>query len=142
LYHVDRNETTNAVRLTATATEPAALLEAALRGVLAAARSDRPPATPDGATAVPIKGTGPDLELVFTDLAQDLLGQLEEFGPGLDALRLDGLLRTDTGGYTAWGYLSGTTDTIGQPALWLSLGELQITGAADDLRLTCELRLS
>ena len=139
MYQLDQNEMTNSTQLTATAADPAALLETGLRGVLAAVHGDRPPISADSATAVPIQGTGQSLEQVFTDLVQHLLDQLEEFRPGLDALRLDGLLRTDTGGYTAWGYLSGASETTGQAGLHLTLVEPRIIEVGGELQLTCEL---
>lgn len=51
-----------------------------------------------------IRGEGPDLAALFADLVSDLLEQLEDAG-GAFAVRLDGLLRKDEGGFVAWGYV-------------------------------------
>lgn len=52
-----------------------------------------------------IRGEGADLAALFADLVTDLLEQLEEAGGEAHAVRLDGLLRTDQGGFVAWGYV-------------------------------------
>lgn len=80
----------------------AAGLDAILRHVV-------PPSTllttaPDSRAAA-IRGEGADLAALFVDLATDFLEQLEEAGGKAFAVRLDGLLRKDQGGFVAWGYL-------------------------------------
>jgi hypothetical protein len=85
-------------------------LTAALTAVLSAATGGdsadvaSPPETAE--TAVPVRGSGADLPVLFADLVADLIAQLEIHGAGLNQLRLDGLHRTDEG-LTAWGYAFG-----------------------------------
>lgn len=52
-----------------------------------------------------IRGEGADLAELFADLVTDLLEQVEEAGGEALAVRLDGLLRKDQGGFVAWGYV-------------------------------------
>ena len=131
------------VELTATADDPAAILRTGLRCVLAAVRGrGAHAATAEHATAaVPIRGQGADLPRVFAELAADLLAQLDANGPGLDDVRLDGLLTTDEGGYTAWGYAVGAV-TDNPPPVGVSLdGEPNLTTGEDGrLILRCTLR--
>ena len=134
--------------LTATAADAAAVLRAGLRGVLAAARLDGQPgaAEADEATAaVPIRGQGADLARVFAELAADLLAQLDANGPDFDHVRLDGLLRTDEGGFTAWGYAIGRIaqgPSADPPPVDLGLdGEPSVAvGEGGRLVLRCTLR--
>jgi hypothetical protein len=94
--------------LTAAGPEPQGALLAGLRGVLALALAGHDAsAAGDDTAAAPIAGDGDDLAAVFARLADDLFAQLETFGGGLDHVRLDGLLETDDGGYSAWGYVVG-----------------------------------
>jgi hypothetical protein len=97
-----------AARIVATADEPRDALLAGLRGILtlATGRADEAPAA-DVAIAAPIQGRGGDLAALFAALADDLLDQLAEPDAAFGRVRLDGLLRTDVGGWTAWGYLLG-----------------------------------
>ena len=130
--------------LTATANDAKALLQAGLQGVLAAVRGDARAsvASDEAATAAaPIRGQGAGLARVFAELAADLLAQLDAFGPGLDHVRLDGLLQTDDGGFTAWGYAIGAT-TANPPPVGLGLdGEPSVTaGEGGRLVLRCTLR--
>src|SRR5918995_3905709 len=84
-------------------------LEAGLRAVLALAAA--PPHTPlDTGRSAPIRGEGDDLGSLFTDLIEDLLGQIEFFGGGLHDVALDGVLRREDGGYVGWGYASGSLE--------------------------------
>jgi hypothetical protein len=84
-------------------------LEAGLRAVLALTAA--PPNTPlDTGRSAPIHGAGDDLGSLFADLIQDLLGQIEIFGDGLQDIAVDGVLRREDGGYIGWGYASGTLD--------------------------------
>lgn len=55
--------------------------------------------------AAAVRGEGADLATLFADLAADVLEQLEEAGGEAFAVRVDGLLRKDQGGFVAWGYL-------------------------------------
>jgi hypothetical protein len=112
-------------RLTATGADPTQTLLAGLEGIAAAARgATAPDATPAeaGTTAAAIRGQGADLAAVFAELANDLLAQLDANGPGLATVRLDGLLATDDGGWTAWGYAVGTPSPQ-PPPIGLSLEE-------------------
>jgi hypothetical protein len=147
MYQVERLEPTGAIKLTATGSTPVELLQAALRGVLdtalgrtglATERQDR--AEPASGLSIPVRGTGADLGLLFIDLSQDLLAQIEEYGRGFDDFRLDGMLRTETGGYTAWGYLSGSPSGNGAVATALSVAQPDIAEADGGWRLVGELR--
>jgi hypothetical protein len=60
--------------------------------------------------SAPIRGEGDDLESLFADLIEDLLGQIEFFGAGLHEVTVDGVLRRDDGGYVGWGYASGSLE--------------------------------
>jgi hypothetical protein len=140
MYLLESNTTTGTVSLTATGSTPVELVQEALRGVLHVLRSAAPGVDESGTGAVPFRGQGDDLGALFVELAQDMISQVEEFGTGLDEVRLDGLLRTDTGGFTAWGYLSG--DPNRQTALPrpLTIGEPVVGSEGNSLRLTCHLR--
>lgn len=97
-----------ATDLAATGADAEALLLAGLDGVLALVRGNAPATPAEAATAaVPIRGQGAGIAPLFAEIAADLLAQLDANGPGLDRVRLDGLLQTDDGGATAWGYLLG-----------------------------------
>jgi hypothetical protein len=112
-------------RLTATGADPEQTLLAGLEGIAAAARGAIGPeaATAEtGTTAAAIRGQGADLAALFAELANDLLAQLDANGPGLATVRLDGLLATDDGGWTAWGYAVGTPAPQ-PPPIGLSLDE-------------------
>lgn len=80
----------------------AAGLEAILRRIVPRATLLAPASD---SRAAAIRGEGPDLAALFADLATDFLEQLEEAGGEAFAVRLDGLLRKDQGGFVAWGYL-------------------------------------
>lgn len=110
-------------RVAATGADAESAILAGLRAVLAAVRGDRAPASDAQASvAAPVRGQGPDLAALFAELVNDLLAQVDANGPGLDDVRLDGLLRTDDGGYTAWGYVLGAA-TAAPPPVGVSLGE-------------------
>jgi hypothetical protein len=132
-----------AAELTASGADAEALLLAGLHGVLAAARRDLPPAAiseSQASVAAPLRGQGADLAAVFGDLAADLLAQLDANGPGLDRVRLDGVLTTDDGGYTAWGYAIGLPAS-NPPPIGLTLdGDPTLTESAGGLTLRCTLR--
>lgn len=108
---IEREDDDRVARIVATAEEPRPALLAGLRGILAFAtgRDAEAPAD-DVAIAAPIQGRGADLAVLFAALADDLLDQSAAVGNGFGQVRLDGLLRTDDGGWTAWGYLLGQPD--------------------------------
>ena len=84
-------------------------LEAGLRAVLALTVALAPTPLHTGRSA-PIRGEGDDLESLFADLVEDLLGQIEFFGAGLHDVTVDGVLRREDGGYVGWGYASGSLE--------------------------------
>ncbi|MBA2518437.1 MAG: hypothetical protein H0V24_02105 [Chloroflexia bacterium] len=141
MYQLHRGNATGSVNLTASASTPVELVEAGLRAVLELAREGRGPVTSADSVAVPIRGLGADLPRLFIDLTDDLVSQLEEFGPGFDVLHLDGLLRTETGGYTAWGYLSGAAGDGAAVQLAMVAASVAITPDAGGLTLTCQVRI-
>ncbi len=99
-------------RIVATGETPRDAILAGLRGVVALATGRAQPPPADEVTiAAPIQGTGSNLAALFAALADDLLDQLTALGGGFGRVRLDGLLRTDDGGWTAWGYLLGQSAT-------------------------------
>ncbi|MBA2519048.1 MAG: hypothetical protein H0V24_05245, partial [Chloroflexia bacterium] len=53
---------------------------------------------------------------------------------------LDGLLRTETGGYTAWGYLSGGPGERKRLPFALVANSVVVAATAAGLRLTGQLR--
>ena len=132
-----------AAELSATTADAETLLLAGLQGVLAAARGDRAPATAgedEASAAAPIRGQGRGLAAVFAELAADLLAQLDANGPGLNHVRLDGLLTTDDGGYTAWGYAVGTTATNPPPIALALDGDPIVVDREGSFALSCTLR--
>lgn len=95
----------------------------------------------ESSIAVPIRGQGRDYEAVFTELAGDLLAQLDVNGTGLDVVRVDGLLETETG-YSAWGYALGAAEGP-EPVLGLSLIDRPRLGREGDRTvLTVRVRQS
>ncbi|MDQ3695917.1 MAG: hypothetical protein M3464_20200 [Chloroflexota bacterium] len=140
MYQLQRGNPTGNVHLTASASTPVELVEAGLRAVLELAREGQGPVTAADGVAVPIRGLGADLPRLFIDLTDDLVSQLEEFGPGFDVLRLDGLLRTETGGYTAWGYLSGGPGESTRVPFALVADSVVVAATAAGLELTGQLR--
>lgn len=106
-FRIDPWNAAGEFRVVAVGDDPRDAVQAALAGVLALALDDASPPDDDGTAAAPIAGQGADLATVVARLADDLLAQLDLFGRGLRHLRLDGLLRTDTGGWSGWGYLVG-----------------------------------
>ncbi|HEV2107753.1 MAG TPA: hypothetical protein VGR16_05780 [Thermomicrobiales bacterium] len=98
-------------------------------------------AEPESSIAVPIRGQGGDYAALFTELAGDLLAQLDANGSGLGFVRLDGLLETDTG-YSAWGYALGA-ERGPKPVLGLNLiGIPTISHGGDRTSLSVRLRQS
>ncbi len=108
-------------RVAASGDDPRGVVQAALDGMLAFVLDGlAPPSDTDDTAAAPIAGQGPDLATVTARLADDLLAQLDLFGGGLRHARLDGLLRTDSGGYSGWGYLVGRADGPAVPSVALA----------------------
>lgn len=100
--------------LEATGSNARSALAAGLRAVLTLAVA--PPLAPTSADrSAPIRGEGDDTASLFADMAEDLLGQIEFFGSGLQDVSVDGVLRREGGGYVGWGYASGTLD-LASPA--------------------------
>jgi hypothetical protein len=139
MYLLEPDQSTGTISLAATGSTPVELMQEALRGVLAVLRSAAPDLSEPGTAVVPFQGQGAGLGPLFVDLAQDMISQLEEFGTGLDEVRLDGLLRTDTGGFTAWGYLSGDPEREQDAPHPLTITEPVIVADGEELRLTCDL---
>lgn len=135
--------TDGAATLEAAAAEPEGLLLAGLEGVLSAVRDGGPAATAseeEASAAAPFRGQGDDLGGVFAELAADLLAQIDANGPGLDRVRLDGVLATDDGGYTAWGYAVGVA-AVDPPPVGLTLdGDPVVATEGVGLTLRCTLR--
>ena len=93
----------------ATGTSARSAFESGLRAVLTLALAPPTP-TADGSRSAPISGEGDDLAGLFADMAEELLGQIEDFGHGLHDVVVDGVLRREGGGYIGWGYVSGTLE--------------------------------
>lgn len=145
MYQIERSEPAGTITLTATGASPAELVQAALRGVLDVALGRTGPAADaEGAeetsVSLPVQGVGVDLGELYVALSADLLDQLEEYGSGFDDVRLDGLLRTDSGGYSAWGYLGGEPSRDGQSPRSLTVVTPTIVEADGGWRLVGELR--
>ena len=97
--------------LEATGTNARSALETGLRAVLSLAVAPVISAR-DCARSAPIHGEGDDLAELFGAMAEDLLGQIEHFGSGLDDVVVDGLLHNERGGYNGWGYAFGTLEVV------------------------------
>jgi hypothetical protein len=95
--------------LEATGANARSALESGLRAVLTLANSPVL-ATGESTRSAPIHGEGDDLAELFVDMAEDLLGQIEHFGSGLDDVVVDGVVRKEKGGYSGWGYATGTLE--------------------------------
>lgn len=125
-------------------------LAAALGALLAIARGGGPggdalPREGEGtdgpSLAAPIRGQGADYPALFTELAGDLLNQLDANGSGLDRVRLDGVLDSDDG-FTAWGYALGEPGD-GVPPVGLNLTGVPTVVQRDGLTtLRCQVRRS
>lgn len=90
----------------ATGSDQQGALEAGLRAALALTIGDAEGAKGDLARAVPLRGEGGDLAVLFADLLDDLFSQVEEYGAALRDVAIDGVLHRDQGGFVAWGYAS------------------------------------
>lgn len=115
----------------------------ALTALIRLARGERAEgemgAEQESSISVPIRGQGRDYGALFTELAGDLLAQLDANGTGVDVVRVDGLLETDTG-YTAWGYALGAPEGP-KPVLGLNLIDAPALGREGDRTvLTARIR--
>lgn len=129
-----------AAELTATGPTDGEVLGAALVGLLAAARGGPARLAEGGAdAAVPIRGDGADLGELFAQLGADLLAQVDANGPGLDQIRLDGILRTDEG-HTAWGVAFGTVADNPPPLGVLLDGDPTATASDGQITIRCRIR--
>ncbi len=133
---------------TAPLTIQAATIDGAIAGTLEAildiAAGREPSATAGADTtsiSAPIRGQGPSYGEALFELANDLLAQLDANGTGLTAVRLDGVLATDDGGFTAWGNAIGE-EGGGRPALNLSLAGTPEVTQDDSGRTTITATLS
>ncbi|MBW3631426.1 MAG: hypothetical protein KY456_00220 [Chloroflexi bacterium] len=95
--------------LEATGANARSALESGLRAVMTLAVGPVL-STGDATRSAPIHGEGEDLAELFVDMAEDLLAQIEHFGSSLDDVVVDGVLRTERGGYSGWGHASGTLE--------------------------------
>ncbi|HEV2526964.1 MAG TPA: hypothetical protein VGT61_00720 [Thermomicrobiales bacterium] len=125
-----------------------ATIDAAIAGTLETildVASGREPSTTAGADAAsisaPIRGQGPSYGEALFELANDLLAQLDANGTGLTAVRLDGVLATDDGGFTAWGNAIGEAGG-GRPPLNLSLAGTPEVTQDDSGQTTITVTLS
>ncbi len=130
--------------LTVTAGSIDVALRSALQSVLNIARGVGIDAGPGPADAqsisAMIRGQGDSYGEALYELVNDLLAQLDANGTGLTTARLDGVLTTDEGGYTAWGVVLGEASG-GRPPVGLSVsGTPEITQSADG-QTTATLRL-
>ena len=128
-------------RVAATGPDAESAILAGLRAVLAGVRGNQAPASDGQASvAAPVRGQGPDLAALFAELVNDLLAQVDANGPGLDDVRLDGLLRTDDGGHTAWGYVLGAS-TAAPPPIGVTLAAApELTTGPDGVTIRFALR--
>ena len=142
-HHLSPWRSDGTADVVATGRDPQAVVLAGLRAVLSAARGQTgaaPPPEEQASAAAPIRGQGADLGALFAELAADLLAQLDAHGLGFAQVRLDGLLRTDDGGYTAWGYALGTP-VAAPPPVGLSLdGDPSLDERPEGLTLRFTLR--
>lgn len=131
-----------ATTVVATGEEPQAVLVAGLRGVLASAAGKAAVGEGSDATlAAPVEAQGADLAETFAGLADALLAQVDVFGAGLEDVRLDGLLETDAGGYSAWGYAVGRERGGPLPRAVELAGAVSVaTDETGRIELRCPLR--
>ncbi|MCC6314889.1 MAG: hypothetical protein IT337_12845 [Thermomicrobiales bacterium] len=138
-FHLSPGAQASAAQLAAEGPTMAAVLAAGLRGLLAFALAADPSAEPpDGTLAVSIAGRARSPAALFAALADDVLAQLDLHGTGMRHVRLDGLLRTDDGGWSAWGYLIGDEGPL--PDVVSLVGPLEWIAGPDRVTLRCELR--
>ena len=84
MYQLEPDPTSGVISLTATGSTPVELIQTALQGLLVVLRGEMSTGSDEGTAAVPFRGQGSDLGPLFLDLAEDMIGQVEEFGAGLD----------------------------------------------------------
>lgn len=136
-----RPEGEDLVTISATGKDAEAVILNGLREVLAVARGSAVATAADDATsAAPIRGQGASVDRLFAEIAADLLAQLDAHGLGLDQVRLDGVLETDDGSLTAWGYALGVA-ADSPPPVGLTLdGDPILEQTADGWTLRARLR--
>jgi len=130
-----------AATVVATGGEPQDVLLAGLRGVLALATGREAVGEGSDATlAAPIEAQGAELGETFAGLVEALLAQVDVFGRGLEDVRLDGLLETDEGGYSAWGYAVGREQDGPLPRAVELAGPVSVSVTDGRIELRCPLR--
>ena len=125
----------SSAELTITAASIDAALGSAMQSTLNIARGvevDAEAASADAQSiSAMIRGQGDSYGEALYELLNDLLAQLDANGTGLATVRLDGVLTTDDGGYTAWGVVLGEADGP-RPPVGLSVSRTpEITQASD-----------
>jgi hypothetical protein len=125
--------------LTAAGPTPAAALAAGLDGILAAYRDEiGAGSSADAATtALPLRAEGGDLATVFAALASALLDEIDHADGDVQAVRLDGLLRTDEG-LTVWGYALASPG--GAARVPMTVNEPHVTEDAGTVVIRATLR--
>lgn len=91
-------------------------LTAGLQGVLTAASPRGHPPARDTTVAVPIRADGQSLTEVFEGLAAALIEEICDASVYFTSVRVDGILRNERGGLTAWGYATGRPSRHAPPA--------------------------
>ena len=140
-YDLTTWDNKNRAALTATAADPDAALAAALTGILAASSGGSlgSAQSEDAASAAAIRGQGRDFAAVLSELAADLLAQVDANGTGLTHVRLDGVLETDDG-YSAWGYALGSPVGNGPVVNVELVGDPIVEQAPAQFLIRCTLR--
>ncbi len=130
--------------LTVTAPSIDAAIGRSLQAILNVARGagiDAGPASADAESiSAPIRGQGDGYGEALYELANDLLAQLDANGSGLTTARLDGVLTTDDGGYTAWGNVLGEASGV-RPPVNLTIDGTPAVTQTDDGQTTVDVRL-
>lgn len=120
-------------------------LGSAMQSVLNVARGvglDAGPASADAQSiSAMIRGQGDSYGEALFELLNDLLAQLDANGSNLTTARLDGVLTTDDGGYTAWGCVLGEANGARPPVALSISGTPEISQSADG-QTTAIVRLS
>ncbi len=135
----------SSAELTVTAGSIDVALSSAMQSVLNTARGADVNAGPGSADAqsisAMIRGQGDSYGEALFELLNDLLAQLDANGSSLTTARLDGVLATDDGGYTAWGCVLGEANGARPPVALSVSGTPEIT-QTDDGQTTAFVRLS
>lgn len=120
-------------------------LGSAMQSVLNTARGvglDTGPASADAQSiSAMIRGQGDSYGEALFELLNDLLAQLDANGSSLATARLDGVLTTDDGGYTAWGCVLGEANGARPPVALSISGTPEISQSADG-QTTATVRLN